>query len=74
VTDLRCEFLMNALRLREGFAAGLFSQRTGLPLAALEPELATAVDEGLLEHVDDRIRCSPAGFNFLDTVLQRFLT
>ena len=74
VTDLRFEFLMNALRLREGFAAGLFSQRTGLPLAALEPELSMAVDEGLLEPSGDRIRCTPAGFNFLDTVLQRFLT
>ena len=71
--DLRCEFLMNALRLREGFAAELFSQRTGLPLTALEPELSTTVTEGLLDYGEGRIRCTPAGFNFLDTVLQRFL-
>jgi len=72
--DLRCEFLMNALRLREGFVAELFSQRTGLPLTALEPELSTTVTEGLLDYEKGRIRCTPAGFNFLDTVLQRFLT
>ena len=72
--DLRCEFLMNALRLREGFVAELFSQRTGLPLTALEPELSTTVTEGLLDYGEGRIRCTPAGFNFLDTVLQRFLT
>jgi len=71
--DLRFEFLMNALRLRDGFETELFSRRTGLPPAALEPELAAAVDEGLLERLDGKIRCTPAGFNFLDTVLQRFL-
>lgn len=72
--ELRCEFLMNALRLREGFATELFSQRTGLPHTALEPELSTTVTEGLLDYEKGRIRCTPAGFNFLDTVLQRFLT
>lgn len=71
--DLRFEFLMNTLRLREGFAERLLTQRTGLAFRALEPELSRCIDDGLLELCDGRIRCTPVGFNFLDTVLQRFL-
>lgn len=71
--DLRFEFLMNTLRLREGFAERLLTQRTGLAFRALEPELSRCIDDGLLELCDGRIRCTPTGFNFLDTVLQRFL-
>lgn len=71
--DLRFEFLMNALRLREGFPASLFRDRTGLDLESLEPELCACLAEGLLEREDGVIRCSDIGFNFLDNVLQRFL-
>ena len=71
--ELRFEFLMNALRLREGFGESLFVQRTGLPLTALDPELSSCLAEGLLERSGTNLRCTPNGFNFLDTVLQRFL-
>jgi oxygen-independent coproporphyrinogen-3 oxidase len=73
IEDLRFEFLMNALRLREGFSQSLFAERTGLPISILEPELAACLEEGLLEMNGQHIRCSAQGFNFLDTVLQRFL-
>jgi putative oxygen-independent coproporphyrinogen III oxidase len=68
------EFLMNALRLREGFADALFSEHTGLSLAVLEPEFSACLGEELLERRDGFIRCTETGFNFLDTVLQRFLS
>ncbi|RQW80343.1 MAG: radical SAM family heme chaperone HemW [Methylococcus sp.] len=71
--DLRFEFLMNALRLREGFPGSLFRDRTGLDLDTLEPELSACLTEGLLERQAGFIRCSDTGFNFLDNVLQRFL-
>lgn len=71
--QLPFEFLMNALRLREGFAEPLFAARTGLPLGRLEPQLTACLDEGLLERQAGRIRCTATGFNFLDNVLQRFL-
>ena len=71
--DLRFEFLMNALRLREGFPESLLRDRTGLNIEALEPELSTCLTEGLLEREAGVIRCSDTGFNFLDNVLQRFL-
>jgi oxygen-independent coproporphyrinogen-3 oxidase len=69
----RFEFLMNALRLREGFPESLFPERTGLPLAALEPELAACINEGLLQRQYALVRCTETGYNFLDDVLQRFL-
>jgi oxygen-independent coproporphyrinogen-3 oxidase len=71
--DLPFEFLMNALRLRDGFAPADFSARTGLPADALEPELSACLEQGLLERSAGRVRCSEAGYNFLDDVLQRFL-
>lgn len=67
------EFLMNALRLKEGFPEPLFAERTGLPLDALAPELCHCLDEGLLERQGGHIRCTDLGFNFLDNILQRFL-
>ncbi|WP_246598914.1 radical SAM family heme chaperone HemW [Methylogaea oryzae] len=67
------EFLMNALRLREGFAEGLFSERTGQPLAVLQPELDRCCADGLLLYEHGRIRCSEHGWQFLDSVLGRFL-
>lgn len=67
------EFLMNQLRLREGFVPGDFTERTGLPSSALEPALSACLAEGLLEASGERIRCSDMGWNFLDEVLQRFL-
>lgn len=67
------EFLMNALRLREGYPEALFAERTGLDPARLEPELGACLDDGLLERHAGHIRCTEAGYNFLDNVLQRFL-
>ena len=40
--DLAFEFMLNALRLKDGFALALFSERTGLPLSAIESGLRAA--------------------------------
>lgn len=47
--DLPGEFMMNALRLNQGFDAALFSERTGLPLARIAAPLRQARAEGLIE-------------------------
>ena len=41
--------MLNALRLREGFALARFGERTGLPLSAIERPLAEAERRGLIE-------------------------
>jgi len=71
--DVPFEFLMNHLRLREGFAEAAFGERTGLPVAVLEPELSDCIAAEWLERRGEVIRCTDAGWNFLDNVLQRFL-
>ena len=47
--DLVVEFMMNALRLKQGFDQGLFEQRTGLPIEVIQPQMDMAVEGGLLE-------------------------
>jgi oxygen-independent coproporphyrinogen-3 oxidase len=71
--DLPFEFLMNHLRLREGFAESEFVETTGLALSALEPALSDCVAAEWLERRGGVIRCTDTGWNFLDNVLQRFL-
>ncbi|HEX4869214.1 MAG TPA: YggW family oxidoreductase, partial [Moraxellaceae bacterium] len=67
------EFMLNALRLREGVPAALFTARTGLPLARIAPSLATLRAEGLLVADESRLACTPTGLNYLNSVLQNFL-
>ncbi|MFM7784535.1 MAG: hypothetical protein ACKPE6_07825, partial [Gammaproteobacteria bacterium] len=70
--DLPLEYLMNALRLREGGAVAAFEARTGLPASLLSPARESLVAEGLLESDPLRLCTTPTGFRFLDTVLARF--
>ncbi|KAF0098227.1 MAG: hemNb [bacterium] len=67
------EFMMNALRLTEGFDPRLFEARTGLPLAAAETGLRRAEALGLLRREPRSILPSPRGRRFLNELLQLFL-
>lgn len=71
--DLPFEFMMNALRLVEGFEVPLFAERTGLQLATIEAGLGRAEALGLLERDHQRIRPSICGQRFLNDLLQLFL-
>ncbi len=72
--DLPFEYMLNALRLRDGFALQDFSSRTGLPLSALEPGLAQAEARGLIERDAGRVRPSVRGFDFLSDLQSLFLS
>ena len=71
--DLGFEFMMNALRLTEGFEPGLFAERTGLALAAVERPLREAVERGLITRDHVRIAPTRRGQRFLNDLLQLFL-
>jgi oxygen-independent coproporphyrinogen-3 oxidase len=75
--DLPGEFMMNALRLNDGFRLHLFAERTGLPLAAIEKSALAARREGLLEALGDTLgdtlRPTLQGRRFLNQLLGRFL-
>lgn len=67
--ELTLEFLMNALRLNEGFDPVLFTERTGLAIDLLDPFLEKAAGHGLLEVESDRIQPTPRGHRFLNDLL-----
>jgi coproporphyrinogen III oxidase-like Fe-S oxidoreductase len=67
------EFMMNALRLTDGFATRLFQERTGLPLAVVMPAVKSAVNKGLLSCERETIRPTEMGKRFLNDVLCLFL-
>jgi coproporphyrinogen III oxidase-like Fe-S oxidoreductase len=71
--ELSFEFMLNALRLTDGFAPGLFGERTGLPLSVIEKPLRKAEEKGLLERDWQRIRPSERGRLFLNELLQLFI-
>jgi oxygen-independent coproporphyrinogen-3 oxidase len=71
--DIGFEFMMNALRLNEGFAARLFEERAGLPLNAVLHELDEAERRGFIARDHERITPTPLGRRFLNDLLQIFL-
>ena len=71
--ELSFEFMMNALRLNQGFDAALFELRTALPLVAVENELLRAEREGLLMYDAQRIAPTEHGRRFLNQLLEIFL-
>lgn len=72
-SDLPFEFMLNALRLKDGFALQLFAERTGLPLTAIEKELQLAQAKGWLERDLTRVRPSVRGYDFLNDLQSLFL-
>jgi oxygen-independent coproporphyrinogen-3 oxidase len=74
VEELPFEFMLNALRLAEGFPLRLFEERTGLPLTILEKSLEQAEKAGLLERDWRRIRPTARGQRFLNELLALFLS
>jgi oxygen-independent coproporphyrinogen-3 oxidase len=72
-SDLPFEFMMNALRLAEGFPVPMFAERTGLPIVAAERALAQAEARGLIDHDHVRIRPTVLGRRYLNDLLGLFL-
>ncbi|MBS0442927.1 MAG: oxygen-independent coproporphyrinogen III oxidase-like protein [Proteobacteria bacterium] len=67
------EFMLNALRLREGFELSRFVERTGLPLSAIAAPLAEAQTRGLIEQANGWLKPTPRGFDFLSDLQSLFL-
>ena len=70
--DAAFEFLLNALRLPEGFSPGQFSERTGLPFAWLQQPLAEAEELGLVTREVDGVRPTDRGLAFHNDLLAVF--
>jgi oxygen-independent coproporphyrinogen-3 oxidase len=71
--QLPFEFMLNVLRLREGFELARFSERTGLPLTAIRAPLQEAEDKGLIERDWQWVKPTARGFDFLSDLQGMFL-
>ncbi|MEF7612660.1 radical SAM family heme chaperone HemW [Aquincola sp. MAHUQ-54] len=71
--QLPFEFMLNALRLKEGFTLQQFSERTGLPASVLAAPLAKAREKGLVEADAARVQPTARGFDFLSDLQALFL-
>jgi oxygen-independent coproporphyrinogen-3 oxidase len=71
--DLPFEFMLNALRLTEGFPVYRFNERTGIALAAIEPMLHEAQARGLIARDHATIAPTPLGQLFLNDLQSLFL-
>lgn len=71
--ELPFEFMLNALRLKQGVPVDYFSSRTGLNQLIIEEKIMELQHQGLLVSSDQTLQCTPLGLTFLNTVIQRFL-
>ena len=71
--ELPFEFMLNALRLRDGFDLSQFSERTGLPMTAIQKGLDVAQQKGLIERDLARVKPTQRGFDFLNDLQTLFL-
>jgi len=71
--DLPFEFMLNALRLNDGFALSDFEHRTGLSAGLLAPKLQQAADRGLVEVIARGWRPTELGRRFLNDLQGSFL-
>jgi putative oxygen-independent coproporphyrinogen III oxidase len=71
--ELAFEFMLNALRLKNGFDTSLFYERTSLLLSSIQPALTLAVDKKLLIQTPKSIKPTERGFDFLSDLQEMFL-
>jgi oxygen-independent coproporphyrinogen-3 oxidase len=72
--DLPFEYMLNALRLRDGFKLQDFAEKTGLPVSALHTGLEEAERKGLIERDLTSLRPTERGFDFLNDLQSLFLS
>jgi oxygen-independent coproporphyrinogen-3 oxidase len=71
--ELPMEFMMNALRLNEGFHPSLFIEHTGLPLSQIRKQLELAEEKALIEWDIKKIKSTESGHRYLNDLIQIFM-
>ncbi|HID50009.1 MAG TPA: oxygen-independent coproporphyrinogen III oxidase-like protein [Chromatiales bacterium] len=72
-SDVVLEFMMNALRLNDGFTVGTFTAHTGLSADCLVNRITPALQRGWLEQDSRGIRATGEGRRFLDDLVGLFV-
>ena len=71
--DIIFEFMLNIARLKQGFTAELFEQRTWLAFTEVEQKIDALIAEGLILKADDYYQPSEKGYLFVNDIVNRFL-
>lgn len=71
--ELPFEFMMNALRLNEGFEKDLFEQRCGQGFKVIQERVTSLIGQKFLDDCMERIKTTPLGKQYLNTVIEQFL-
>jgi oxygen-independent coproporphyrinogen-3 oxidase len=71
--ELPFEYMLNALRLNEGFTLADFEHATGLVADSIGPGLAALATRTLIAETDGRWRPTELGFRFLNDLQAAFL-
>lgn len=71
--ELPFEFMLNALRLNEGFTLPAFEQATGLAAQSIRPQLGSLAARDLIGESGGLYRPTPLGFRFLNDLQAAFL-
>jgi putative oxygen-independent coproporphyrinogen III oxidase len=70
--QIALEFMMNALRLKQGIPRDYFAQRTGMDTTHIDKQVAELQKKGLMEYSDQHYVTTQLGYQFLNSVLQDF--
>lgn len=73
IADLPFEFMLNALRLKEGFSLAQFGERTGLATTAIQRGMDEAEGKGLLARDLRHVWPTERGLDFLSDLQALFL-
>ena len=72
-SELAFEFMLNAMRLTDGFDPGMFEARTRLAFRSTETHLTMLQARGLVERDDGSVRATTLGMRFLNEIQSEFL-
>jgi oxygen-independent coproporphyrinogen-3 oxidase len=73
IVDLPLEFIMNHLRLKQGFTLETYQSTTGLSIDSLDPALSICLKQNLIISQKNHYYCSEKGWDFLDSILEKFM-
>jgi oxygen-independent coproporphyrinogen-3 oxidase len=71
--NLPFEFMLGALRLKNGFDLKTYTERTGLPISSIHQALETAQAKSLAVLEGDHLQPTTLGFDFLNDLQSLFL-
>ena len=71
--EIAIEYLLNVLRMPEGFSTSAFEAATGLGFELIQKQVSSLQDQELLSFEDAHVRPTEKGQQFLNSVLETFL-